>query len=42
MKKLSTSGHIASAVVFVYLVLMGILTFIIAVLTKRSKGVANT
>ncbi|ALC87762.1 ABC transporter permease [Bacillus sp. FJAT-22090] len=42
MKKLSTSGHIASAVVFVYLVLMGVLTFIISVLTKRSKGVANT
>jgi putative spermidine/putrescine transport system permease protein len=42
MKKLSTSGHIASSVVFVYLVLMGILTFAISVLTKRSKGVANT
>ena len=42
MKQLSTSGHIASAVVFVYLVLMGLLTIAISVLTKRSKGVANT
>ncbi|WP_313893426.1 ABC transporter permease subunit [Psychrobacillus sp.] len=42
VKKLETSGHIASAVVFVYLVLMGILTITISVLTKRSKGVANT
>ncbi|MFJ7973185.1 ABC transporter permease [Psychrobacillus sp. NPDC096389] len=41
MKKLSTSGHIASSVVFVYLVLMGILTFIISMLTKRSKGAAK-
>jgi len=39
MKKLSTSGHIASAVVFIYLVLMGLLTFAIAIVTKRSKGV---
>lgn len=41
MKKLSSSGHIASAVVFIYLVLMGLLTFVIALLTKRSKGVTN-
>lgn len=41
MKKLSTSGHIASAVVFLYLVLMGILTISISILTKRSKGVAK-
>jgi len=41
MKKLSTSGHIASSVVFVYLVLMGILTFIISMLTKRAKGAAK-
>ncbi|MFK5706528.1 ABC transporter permease subunit [Lysinibacillus boronitolerans] len=41
MKKLSTSGHIASAVVFIYLVLMGLLTFVIAIVTKRSKGATN-
>ncbi|KYG90131.1 ABC transporter permease [[Bacillus] sp. KCTC 13219] len=41
MKKLSTSGHIASAVVFVYIVLMGVLTFIIAKVTKKTKGAAN-
>jgi putative spermidine/putrescine transport system permease protein len=41
MKKLSTSGHIASAVVFIYIVLMGLLTFAIATLTKRSKGATN-
>ncbi|GLC87292.1 ABC transporter permease [Lysinibacillus piscis] len=41
MKKLSTSGHIASAVVFIYIVLMGILTFIIAKLTKQAKGATN-
>lgn len=42
MEKLSTSGHIASAVVFVYLVLMGILTMAIAVLTKQSKGLVKS
>ncbi|WP_025114010.1 ABC transporter permease [Lysinibacillus fusiformis] len=41
MKKLSTSGHIASAVVFIYIVLMGLLTFVIAIVTKRSKGATN-
>ena len=41
MKKLSTSGHIASAVVFIYIVLMGLLTFAIARLTKQSKGATN-
>ncbi|WPK12638.1 ABC transporter permease subunit [Lysinibacillus louembei] len=41
MKKLSTSGHIASAVVFVYIVLMGILTFIAAKVTKKTKGATN-
>lgn len=41
MKKLSTSGHIASAVVFIYIVLMGLLTFVIALVTKRSKGATN-
>ncbi|QSB08330.1 ABC transporter permease subunit [Lysinibacillus fusiformis] len=41
MKKLSTSGHIASAVVFIYLVLIGLLTFVIAIVTKRSKGATN-
>ncbi|WP_042470602.1 ABC transporter permease [Bacillus ndiopicus] len=41
MKKLSTSGHIASAVVFVYIVLMGVLTFIIAKVTKKTKGATN-
>jgi len=41
MKKLSTSGHIASAVVLIYLVLMGLLTFVIAIVTKRSKGATN-
>ncbi|MBM7647478.1 putative spermidine/putrescine transport system permease protein [Bacillus ectoiniformans] len=38
MKKLNTSGHIASAVVFVYLVLMGMLTLVVATLTKKAKG----
>ncbi|ANU14461.1 Thiamin ABC transporter, transmembrane component [Planococcus halocryophilus Or1] len=42
MEKLSTSGHIASAVVFVYLVLMGILTLAISVLTKQSKGLVKS
>ncbi|WP_438297645.1 ABC transporter permease [Sporosarcina sp. FA15] len=42
MKKLNSSGHIASAVVFVYLVLMGFLMAAIAVLTKRTKGAVNT
>ena len=37
MKKLSTSGHIASSVVFVYLVLMGILTFAISVSNETIK-----
>ncbi len=41
MKKLSTSGHIASAVVFIHIVLMGLLTFVIALVTKRSKGATN-
>ncbi|AJK88891.1 MULTISPECIES: ABC transporter permease [Lysinibacillus] len=41
MKKLSASGHIASAVVFIYIVLMGLLTFVIAIVTKRSKGATN-
>ena len=41
MKKLSTSGHIASAVVFIYIVLMGLLTFVIAIVTKRSKGATS-
>lgn len=40
MKKMSSSGHIASAVVFMYMVLMGLLTLAMTVLTKRSKGVA--
>lgn len=38
MKKLSTSGHIASAVVLVYIILIGLLTFVMAMLTKQSKG----
>ncbi|MGG4267216.1 ABC transporter permease [Peribacillus simplex] len=42
MSKLSTSGHIASAIVFVYIILMGILTLVIATLTKRSKGMTRT
>ena len=42
MSKLSTSGHIASAIVFVYIVLMGILTLIMATLTKKAKGMTRT
>lgn len=42
MEKLNTSGHIASAVVFVYLVLMGILTLAISLLTKQSKGLVKS
>nr|WP_225942045.1 ABC transporter permease subunit [Sporosarcina limicola] len=42
MKKLNSSGHIASAVVVVYLVLMSLLTAVIYGLTKRMKGVAHT
>ncbi|MGE7184916.1 ABC transporter permease [Peribacillus sp. NPDC006672] len=42
MSKLSTSGHVASAIVFVYIVLMGILTLVMATLTKRSKGMTRT
>ncbi len=38
MSKLSTSGHLASAIVFVYIVLMGILTFVTATLMKKAKG----
>jgi putative spermidine/putrescine transport system permease protein len=41
MSKLSTSGHIASAIVFVYIVLMGILTLVMARLTKKSKGMTR-
>lgn len=41
MKKLSTSGHISSAIVFIYIVLIGVLTLIMAMLTKRSKGATN-
>ncbi|MFI8496263.1 ABC transporter permease [Peribacillus butanolivorans] len=41
MSKLSTSGHVASAIVFVYIVLMGILTLIMATLTKRAKGMTR-
>lgn len=42
MSKLSTSGHLASAIVFLYLLLMGIFTLVIAALTKRSKGAVNS
>ncbi len=42
MTKLSTSGHIASAIVFVYIVLMGILTLVMATLTKKAKGMKRT
>lgn len=42
MEKLNTSGHIASAVVFVYLMLMGILTLAISLLTKQSKGLVKS
>lgn len=42
MAKLSTSGHIASAIVFVYIVLMGILTLVMATLTKKAKGMKRT
>lgn len=42
MAKLRTSGHVASAVVFVYLVLMGILTLAISLLTKQSKGLVKS
>lgn len=42
MAKLSTSGHIASAIVFVYIVLMGILTLVMATLTKKAKGMRRT
>lgn len=38
MAKLNTSGHIASAIVFVYITFMGLLTIIMAGLTKRAKG----
>ncbi|WP_438803903.1 ABC transporter permease [Metabacillus rhizolycopersici] len=38
MSKLSTSGHIASAIVFVYILLMGILTLVMAIITKKAKG----
>jgi len=41
MSKLSTSGHIASAIVFVYLVLMGILTIVMARWTKKAKGLTH-
>lgn len=41
MAKLSTSGHIASAIVFVYIVLMGILTLAAAALTKKAKGLTQ-
>ncbi|MBS4201588.1 ABC transporter permease subunit [Bacillus sp. FJAT-49732] len=42
MAKLSTSGHIASAIVFVYIVLMGILTMVMALLTNKTKGMTRT
>lgn len=38
MSKLNTSGHIASAIVFVYIVLMGILTFVSASISRKAKG----
>ncbi|KAB2328610.1 ABC transporter permease subunit [Cytobacillus depressus] len=41
MAKLSTSGHIASAIVFLYIVLMGILTMVMAVLTNKAKGMTR-
>jgi putative spermidine/putrescine transport system permease protein len=41
MEKLSTSGHLASAIVFVYIVLMGILTIVMAALTKKAKGMTR-
>lgn len=41
MAKLSTSGHIASAIVFLYIVLMGILTMVMAILTKKAKGMTH-
>jgi putative spermidine/putrescine transport system permease protein len=42
MAKLNTSGHIASAIVFVYIVLMGILTLVMATLSKKAEGMTNT
>ena len=41
MEKLSMSGHIASAVVLVYVVLMAILTLYVAVLSNKMKGAEN-
>ena len=38
MEQLSTSGHIASAVVLVYVVLMAILTLCVAKLSNKMKG----
>lgn len=38
MEKLSTSGHIASAVVLVYVILMAVLTLTVAKLSNKMKG----
>lgn len=42
MSKLNTSGHIASAIVFVYIVLMGIITLVAATLSRKAKGLKKT
>lgn len=42
MAKLSKSGHIASAIVFIYIMLMGALTLVIARLSKKTKGMTRT
>lgn len=42
MSKLSKSGHIASAIVFIYIMLMGALTLVMASLSKKTKGMTRT